>query len=99
MQKEVDAWISQYKDGYWTPHEIMCRLAEETGELAREINHTFGRKKKKSGESDSNLSEELGDILFTIICLANSQAISLDDSFDLAMEKCHGRDKERFEKK
>ena len=47
-QKQVDDWISQYVEGYWKPHEIMVRLLEESGELAREVNHRFGPKKKKS---------------------------------------------------
>ncbi len=46
-QKKVDDWMSQFTEGYWSPHEIICRLSEETGELAREINHRFGPKKKK----------------------------------------------------
>ena len=47
IQKEVDTWASQYKTGYWKPHEILARLTEEVGELAREINHVYGPKKKK----------------------------------------------------
>lgn len=46
FQREVDEWTSQFDPQYWPPHEIMTRLMEETGELAREVNHRFGTKKK-----------------------------------------------------
>ncbi len=45
-QKQVDGWISQYKEGYWSPFEILARLIEEVGELGREINHAYGHKKR-----------------------------------------------------
>lgn len=99
VQKEVDDWVTQYKIGYWKPHEILVRLMEETGELAREINHIYGPKKKKSTEEKKELSDEMGDIIFTLGCLANSLDINLDDSFKQVMDKCYGRDKDRFEKK
>ena len=98
-QKEVDEWMSQHKIGYWTPHEILARLSEEVGELAREINHLYGPKKKKDGEDANEMSDEIADILFTIICLANSKDIDLDEAFQKTMDKCYGRDKDRFEKK
>lgn len=99
IQEEVDNWVNQYKIGYWKPHEILARLTEETGELAREINHIYGPKKKKSTEKTNELSNEIGDIIFTLCCLANSQNIDLDKSFENAINKCYGRDKNRFEKK
>jgi NTP pyrophosphatase (non-canonical NTP hydrolase) len=66
IQDEVDKWINQYKIGYWKPHEILARLTEETGELAREINHIYGPKKKKLSEETKNLSDEIADIIFTL---------------------------------
>lgn len=99
VQKEVDRWIKQYKIGYFKPHEILARLMEEVGEVAREINHQFGPKKKKSTEDKADLGEEMADIIFTLICLANSLNIDLDKSFKKVMDKCYGRDKERYEKK
>ena len=98
-QKEVDDWIKLHKIEYFEPFEIMARLTEEVGELAREINHLYGPKKKKATEDLRELEEEIGDIIFTLVCLANSHDIDLDKSFDRAMDKCYGRDKERFEKK
>ena len=97
VQKEVHDWVSQYKISYWEPHEILARLTEETGELAREINHRFGPKKKKSTEETKEIADEMGDIIFTLCCLANKLDIKLQDGFNSAMDKCYGRDKHRFE--
>lgn len=99
IQEEVDEWVSQYRIGYWKPHEILARLTEETGELAREINDIYGPKKKKTDEDLKDLGVEIGDIIFTLSCLANSLDIDLDGSFSKVMDKCYGRDKDRFEKK
>ena len=99
IQKEVDAWASQYKIGYWKPHEILARLTEEAGELAREINHIYGPKKKKAGEKKNEMADEMCDIIFTLVCLANREKIDLDKAWKRVMDKCYGRDKDRFEKK
>ncbi|HNV96939.1 MAG TPA: nucleotide pyrophosphohydrolase [bacterium] len=99
LQKQVDEWVKQYKIEYFSPHEILARLVEETGELAREINHIWGPKKKKDSEDKKDLADEMGDIIFTVICLANSLNIDLDEAFSRVMDKCYGRDKDRYEKK
>ncbi len=98
-QKEVHEWVETLKIGYWKPHEILARLAEEVGELAREINHIYGPKKKKSTEDTKELNDEIADIIFTVVCLANSLNLDLDEGFKNTMDKCYGRDKDRFEKK
>ena len=99
IQKQVDEWAQQFKIPYWTPHEILARLTEETGELAREINHIYGPKKKKSTEDLKEMEDEIADIIFTLCCLANSKNINLDEAFNRVMDKCYGRDKDRYEKK
>ena len=99
VQREVDDWVTQYKSGYWKPHEIMVRLMEETGELAREVNHRYGPKPKKASELTGELDEEMADIIFTLGCLANSLNIDLDAACRKAMDKCYGRDATRWEKK
>ena len=99
IQKQVDEWTSQFKLQYWKPHEIIARLMEETGELAREINHLYGPKKKKSTENLGDMGEEIADIIFTLCCLANSKGINLDESFKRVMNKYGKRDNERYEKK
>lgn len=99
IQKQVDDWVQQYKVTYWNPHEITVRLSEEVGELAREVNHRWGPKKKKPTEDLKEVGDEMGDIIFTIICMANSLGIDLNESFSRAMDKCYGRDGNRYEKK
>jgi NTP pyrophosphatase (non-canonical NTP hydrolase) len=99
IQKEVDDWISQYKLGYFKPLEILARLTEEVGEVARELNHMFGPKKKKPTESKTDLEMELGDVIYTVVCLANSLDIDLDKAFEKVMRKINKRDKNRWEKK
>ncbi len=99
IQKEVDDWINQYRIGYFKPHEILARLTEEVGETAREINHLYGPKKKKDCENTKDLNDELSDIIFTVVCLANSLNLNLDESFKRVMNKCYGRDRDRWEKK
>jgi NTP pyrophosphatase (non-canonical NTP hydrolase) len=96
IQKETDKWIKQCGYGYFSPHEALARLMEETGELAREINHTFGPKKKKSTEPNRNVDDEMGDILFTLACIANPLKIDLDKAFDRVMKKLYTRDKDRY---
>ena len=98
-QRRIHRWASKLKTPYWGPHEIMTRLSEEVGELAREVSHKFGPKKKKLSEKDSSMEEEIGDIIFTVLCLCNREGIDMDDTFNISMSKCYGRDKDRFEKK
>lgn len=99
IQKQVDDWVKQYKIGYFKPLEILARLTEEVGELAREINHRFGPKKKKSTEETKEVGDEMADIIFTLAGLANSLGIDLDKAFKRAMEKYNQRDKDRYERK
>ncbi|PNZ72780.1 nucleotide pyrophosphohydrolase [Mammaliicoccus stepanovicii] len=98
MQQQVDAYISQFKTGYFSPLANLARLTEEVGELAREINHEHGEKKKKSTEEPNTIEAELGDNLFVLICLANSLNIDLNKSFEDTMNKFNSRDKNRFER-
>ena len=92
MQVEVDNYIQQFKTGYFSPLSQMARLTEEVGELAREINHYYGEKPK-------TVSEELGDVLFVTMIMANSLDIDLTEAFKKNMEKFNKRDKYRFERK
>lgn len=95
-QAQVDDWIRTVGNGYWNPHEMLARLVEETGELARLLNHLYGPKPKKPDEAEQALGEELADILFAVICLANAQSIDLNDAFEQMMAKYDRRDQERF---
>ena len=95
-QKAVDAWISQFEEGYWPPLANLARLVEEVGELARDMNHRFGSKPRKADEAHQDLALELADILFVIIVIANQQNIELDDAFDRVMSKYRVRDSTRW---
>lgn len=99
FQAQVDDWVSQYKIGYFKPLEILARLTEEVGELARELNHLFGPKKKKATEKNNDLGDEIADAIFTLTCLANSQGIDIDKHLKRTIDKCYGRDGSRWEKK
>lgn len=99
MQQQVDDYIGQFKEGYFPPMELLARLTEELGELSREIQHQYGMKKKKSTEVEKAIDEELGDLLFVLICLANSQQIDMQKSLDQVMQKFQTRDKDRWTKK
>lgn len=98
-QKQVHKWVSQFNPPYWPPLEMMARLSEETGEVAREINHLYGTKKKKPTEDKKELANELIDILFTIICIANDQRINLENAWQKMINEKMQRDANRFEKK
>jgi NTP pyrophosphatase (non-canonical NTP hydrolase) len=99
IQKIVDEWINQFKEGYWHPLAQLARLTEELGELARVINHLYGEKPKKVAEKKQTLEEEIGDLLFTLICLANAQNVDLAETLDKVMEKLNKRDGTRWTKK
>ncbi|MBD8497594.1 nucleotide pyrophosphohydrolase [Paenibacillus arenosi] len=96
MQREVDQYISQFKEGYFSPLAMLARLTEEAGELAREVNHFYGEKPKKSSEADNSIEMELGDVLFILICFANSLGIDLTEAHDKVMDKFNTRDANRW---
>lgn len=99
FQKEIDKFAQRFNPPYWTPHEILARLIEEVGELARELNFVYGPKKKKKNEKDKKIEDELGDIIFTIVCLANSLNIDLDETLKRTIDKSWNRDKNRYNRK
>ncbi|MFX3617095.1 MAG: nucleotide pyrophosphohydrolase [Sporolactobacillus sp.] len=95
-QRDVDAYIAQFKEGYFSPLALMARLTEELGELAREVNHYYGEKPKKPTEAEKTVEEELGDLLFVVICLANRLHIDLDTALGEVLDKFNTRDKNRW---
>jgi len=97
-QKELDKWFQEKGWEYWSPHEILVRLMEESGELARLVNHLYGPKKKKDTEAKQDVEEEIGDILYTLICYANSNGINLDSAIRKSFDKVITRDKDRYGK-
>jgi NTP pyrophosphatase (non-canonical NTP hydrolase) len=99
IQRDVDAYISQFKEGYFSPLSMLARMSEEVGELAREVNHRFGEKPKKTDEADNSIELELGDILFIVTCFANSLGIDLTEAHRKVMHKFNTRDADRWTKK
>ena len=99
-QKDVHDWTSQFDPQYWPPFEMVAAMTEEVGEVARAVSHIHWIKKKKSWENNRELSEELVDLLFTTICLANTHDIDLQKERNhMIDEKLNKRDKNRFKKK
>lgn len=97
-QRSVDAWIGQFREGYWPPLANLARLIEEVGELAREINHRHGPKTKRAEEGEQDLALELGDVLFVLVALANEQGVDLEDAFRRVLGKYEERDSGRWER-
>ncbi len=98
-QQEVHDWVGQFKIQYFKPLDIIVQTAEEFGELAREVMHSYGPKKKKPREKAGSIWEEITDMFFALICLANSLGIDLDEAWKRKMDKQYGRDNYRFERK
>ena len=94
-QEVVDKWIQNHR-GYWPPLSMVCAIMEELGEVAREINANEGYKPKKLKTEVSNLGEELADLLFSIICIANYYKINLGKEFNSIIKKYSRRDSNRF---
>ena len=98
IQTSVDKWI-QDNGGYWEPLGMLAAVMEELGELSREILHLATIKTKKSSEPAKSLKSEMGDLLYAIVCIANSYNISLDSALADSIEKYQKRDVNRFAQK
>jgi NTP pyrophosphatase (non-canonical NTP hydrolase) len=96
LQERINTYYGKENWSYWTQHEMLARLTEELGELAREINHRYGPKKKKFDEMDNSIEAEVGDILYTLACLANVEGFSLEESLRQSIKKVETRDTKRF---
>lgn len=90
----VDEWIHKYGVRYFSELTNMTVLMEEVGELARVMARKYGDQSFKPGESD-NLSDEMADILWVLLCLANQTGVNLTEAFKKNLEKKTNRDKER----
>ena len=93
-QTSVDKWIKEYGVRYFSELTNMACLTEEVGELARVIARTYGDQSFKAGEK-SNLGEEMADVLWVLICLANQTGIDLTEELQKSFEKKTKRDAER----
>ncbi|OLS23021.1 MAG: hypothetical protein HeimC3_27180 [Candidatus Heimdallarchaeota archaeon LC_3] len=99
-QKRVDEWINKFEEGYWSPLAQFAALIEEIGELAKIINHYEKVKPLKLNEvkyeNFAALEIEFGDILFSIICLANTFNIELGEAIEKTLSKFDKRDIDRW---
>ena len=94
-QAAVDHWINTYGVGYFNELTNMTILTEEVGELARIMARTYGEQSFKESDKHRDLGDEMADVLWVLICLANQTGIDLTTAFRKNMEKKTGRDKER----
>ena len=94
-QDRVDAWIKEYGVRYFSELTNMAVLTEEVGELARIIARKYGDQSFKKGEEDLSLSEEMADILWVLICLANQTGVDLTAALEENFSKKTGRDSNR----
>jgi len=93
-QKEVDSWIKKYGVRYFSELTNMAVLTEEVGELARVMARKFGDQSFKEGEKD-NLDEEIADIFWVLLCIANQTGVDITKAFTETLEKKTKRDNKR----
>lgn len=94
-QRIVDEWIKTHGVRYFNELTNMVLLTEEVGELARLIARTYGEQSFKESDKERNMADEMADILWVLICLANQTGVDLTEAFKKNLEKKTNRDKER----
>ncbi len=94
MQREVDRWITTVGVRYFSPLTNMAILAEETGEVARQMSRIYGDQSFKPGETE-NLADELADLLWVVAAIANQSGIDLTEAFRRNLAKKTARDADR----
>lgn len=94
-QGRVDQWIREYGVRYFSELTNLALLMEETGELARIMARTYGEQSAKAGDTDKSLEEEMADVLFVLICLANQTGVDLEKALEASIDKKTRRDAER----
>ena len=94
-QQQVDHWIKQYGVRYFSELTNMAMLTEEVGEVARIIARRYGEQSEKESDKHKDLGDEMADVLFVLICLANQTGINLEDALQKNLDKKTTRDSER----
>ena len=94
-QETVDKWIKEYGVRYFSELTNMAILTEEVGEVARIIARKYGDQSFKNKETDMDLGDEMADVLWVLLCLANQTGINLTDALQKNLEKKSQRDKDR----
>ena len=95
LQKEVDTWIKTYGVRYFNELTNTAILMEEVGELARIMSRKYGDQSFKAGETGDQLADEMADVLWVLVCLANQTGVDLTKAIELNMQKKTDRDAER----
>lgn len=93
-QKQVDSWIKEYGVRYFSELTNMAVLTEEVGELARVMSRKYGDQSFKEGEKD-NLDDEIADVLWVLLCIANQTGVNVTEAFARNLEKKTQRDRTR----
>lgn len=94
-QLEVDNWIKNHGVRYFNELTNMAQLTEEVGEVARIIARRYGEQSEKESDKNKDLGEELADVVFVVLCLANQTGIDLQSAFDKKMDLKTNRDHDR----
>lgn len=94
-QIDVDNWIKEHGVRYFNELTNMAQLTEEVGEVARIIARRYGEQSEKESDKNKDLGEELADVVFVVLCLANQTGINLQEAFDKKLEFKSNRDKDR----
>lgn len=94
-QQQVDEWIKTYGVRYFSELTNMALLTEEVGELARIIARKYGEQSFKAGEDENRLADEMADVLFVLICMANQTGVDLETALKNNLDKKTNRDKTR----
>ena len=98
-QQQVDQWIKTTSVGYFSELTNMAILTEEVGEVARLMSRMYGDQKFKANEGGKQLPDELADVLWVLLCIANQTGTDLTEAFRKNLEKKNSRDAERFGRK
>ena len=95
-QLAVDTWIKEHGVRYFNELTNMAQLTEEVGEVARIIARRYGEQSEKESDKNKDLGEELADVVFVVLCLANQTGVDLTKAFAENLEKKTARDGERY---
>lgn len=95
LQHGIDSWIKQYGVRYFNELTNMAILTEEVGEVSRIIARRYGEQSEKDSDKNKNLADEIADVLFVLICIANQTGVDLEEAMDKNLKKKTIRDSER----
>ena len=95
VQQKVDEWIKTYGVRYFNELTNLAILTEEIGELARIMSRTYGEQSFKETDKENQLDNEIADILWVLVCIANQTGVNITDAFERNLEKKTNRDKYR----